>query len=147
MEDNRTKPDYEFYFDNLMATIVTPVYVFNPLNRKDLERIQGIEKYALWDTGSTNSCITKNLASELGLQKVNTTKISIADHSMDADVYNGAILIGNKILFREIQLTEIKVPPNDVDVQIILGMDIFKTGELLIANKNGKSYLRFSCQI
>lgn len=89
---------------------------------------------ALWDTGSTRTCISKRIAKELGLKP----KSKFKKHKE----YEASIRLASDFSFSDIELLEYKMPPG---IDVIIGMDIISKGELVFIPdpENRIGYFRF----
>lgn len=93
----------------------------------------------IWDTGASATCITKRVATDLGLSPITFTKVNTASGSHVTPVYAVALFLG-KVMFDSVQVTEaILTPGND----LLIGMDIIGTGDLAISNFQGKTTFSF----
>jgi predicted aspartyl protease len=94
---------------------------------------------ALWDTGATNTVITKNIADKLNLKPQGQTKTYHADGESMTNIYYVNVLLPNNMGFAALRVTEGKL--NGVDV--LIGMDIIKQGDFAISHTDGKTKFTF----
>ncbi|MBY0499672.1 MAG: retroviral-like aspartic protease family protein [Nitrosomonas sp.] len=101
------------------------------------------KKYtAIWDTGATNSVITRRLVEECDLKPVTVVKVKgVHGPSIPKNVYFINITtLPNNFIFSEILVTE-----GDLSIKedILIGMDIITLGDFSITNKNGVTCFSF----
>jgi predicted aspartyl protease len=108
--------------------------------------VRGLNKFdvgasALWDTGASGSCISKSLASKLGLTAIELCNIAGVGGIQESDVYLVDIQLPNQILVSNIRVSEFL---DNGKFDVILGMDIITLGDFSINNFNKESVFRFS---
>lgn len=93
----------------------------------------------LWDTGATNTVITKELANRLGIKSVG----KIITHGIGgehlADQYIINVELPNGVIFPFITVTEGIFK----DFDVLIGMDIIKYGDFSITNFEEKTKFSF----
>jgi predicted aspartyl protease len=94
---------------------------------------------ALWDTGATNSVISKNVADKLGLSAISVTKAYHAGGENIVNVYLVNILLPNKVGIPSLRVTEGIINGTDV----LIGMDIISKGDFSICTTGGKTKFSF----
>jgi len=104
------------------------------------------QKYiSIWDTGATNSVITKRVVDDLGLKPTGAVEMFNVGGKTICNTYLVEILITSKVLFKNVRVTEGSIMGADV----LIGMDIIGVGDFAVSNKNGKtvfSYRHPSCE-
>ncbi|GBE04934.1 hypothetical protein BMS3Abin10_00553 [bacterium BMS3Abin10] len=93
------------------------------------------EFVAIWDTGATNSAITKEVVNECGLKPIGMVQVHHANGVAMQPVYIVNISLPNKVEFREVKVTEGTLGGCDV----LVGMDIICAGDFAVTNKDGKT--------
>ena len=144
--------------DNLNRHIIIDVKVGF---RKSESLYISITAGALIDTGAGRSCISKQLANELGLQSVKDVDIITATRKETVPHYTGIDLIlsnfnGIEKIYKNIEVEEClgNVQPR---YDFVIGMDILSTGDMIISNANnimtfsfrtpsGKTHIRFNIE-
>lgn len=94
---------------------------------------QGETFNAIWDTGATNSVISKRVASKLGLIPFNMTTVNHAGGKSVVPVYKVNIELPNQVGFVGINVSEGVLAGADV----LIGMDIITKGDFAVSNVNG----------
>lgn len=99
---------------------------------------------AIWDTGATNTVVTRRVAQELGLQpsgRVTIQAVGAGDqvHEYETDTYLLNIYLPNNVAIIGIRVSEGTIGGADV----ILGMDIIIHGDFAITNYNGQTWWTF----
>lgn len=118
--------DGRYEFDEMRPTSV--VLVGSKKTNKVLTCV------AMWDTGSTRTCISPEIAQELELQPVKT--------KAKRKYYNASLRIAVDLAFDEIEVPECKLPTT---IGVLIGMDIISKGELCLIPdpENDCGYFRF----
>jgi uncharacterized protein YchJ len=96
---------------------------------------------ALWDTGATNSSITKSLAKKLGLKAVSIAQSHHAQGVTEVPVYVVDLYLPNKVKFAGVTVCEIADTVGGFDV--LIGMDIITMGDFSITNMGGNTCVSF----
>ncbi len=95
----------------------------------------------LWDTGATNSVITKSIAKSLNLQSIDRVKVQHVGGITIENVFLISIYLPNNITIPTIRVTECE--DNQGHFGIIVGMDIIAQGDFAITNYNGNTTFTF----
>lgn len=98
---------------------------------------------AIWDTGATNSCISRKAIEQLALlPKENRNFYSALNAEVkQVDMYKVDIIISNDIYYNEILVAESNTEIQGFD--FIIGMDIINQGDFAVSNCNGKTTFVF----
>ena len=94
---------------------------------------------ALWDTGATNSVITKNVVDALGLKAMGAITAYHANGEYSAETYMVNILLPNEVFVPALKVTEGKL--NECDV--LIGMDIISQGDFSVCHNGGHTVFTF----
>lgn len=121
-----------------VSAIITQCAVSEPFN-PPANPSKVVNCGALWDTGATNSVITKRLAGELNLKPLTQTKVRHAQGADFVNVYLVNIALENGVGFSFIRVTEGVLEGFDV----LIGMDIITMGDYSITNVNNKTTFSF----
>lgn len=113
---------------------VTLPYV--PEAYKD-KQIKIYETKALWDTGATNSVITKQTAIDLQLKPVSIVNVQHAGGISQQNAYIVNIFLPNNIIIPNVKVTE--CADTNGKFGVIIGMDIICIGDFAITNEGGKT--------
>ena len=97
------------------------------------------EYVAIWDTGATNSVITKKVVDELGLKPISVSEMHHAGGMSFANVYLLNIRLPNGLMVGHVRVTEAQLIdgtniPDGEKMQVLIGMDIIGNGDLAITN-------------
>ncbi|MES2315381.1 MAG: aspartyl protease family protein [Patescibacteria group bacterium] len=106
------------------------------------------EYNAIWDTGATNSAITKKVVNNLKLSPSGIAESRHADGKSLVNTYLVSISLPNKVLFEGVRVSEVKLIPDDnqkeeEQPQLLIGMDIISMGDFAVTTYNGKTALSF----
>lgn len=100
-----------------------------------------VKARALWDTGATNSCITKGLADKIGLKPFTVVNVHHAVGTTPRNVYKVNIALPNNIAVPMVNVTECESTAGKFD--LIIGMDIITVGDFAITNVDKKTMVSF----
>ena len=121
----------------IVRRLRTNVYIFDKYLDQDLD---GADKWiGIWDTGATTACITKNVASKLGLIPTGTTLTSTAGGDTECNTYCIDIILPNNVAIKNLSVFEVHLDDGDV----LIGMDIIRHGDFTISNYNNQTKLSF----
>jgi hypothetical protein len=95
---------------------------------------------AVWDTGATQTTITKNLAKKLGLYTIREQIVAGVTGSALCNVYLIALSLLNGIVLPEVEVADCE---GDIGCDILIGMDIIGLGDFAVCNPQGKTTFSF----
>lgn len=121
----------------LSRSIITPVEISNGFTG------QKITSKGIWDTGATDSVITKSTATALDLQPVRKTFVRGVHGSKEVNVYYVNITLNNKNITLNTQVTECDELSVDHSVGMLIGMNIISMGDFSITNFQGNTTMSF----
>lgn len=123
---------------NVLLTKVSIGEAFKPQPNTPPPSVK--EYTAIWDTGATNTVITKKVVDECGLKPISMTKVHTAGGERNCYVYFVSIYLPNKVAITEVRVTEGIISG---DSEVLVGMDIINSGDFAITNKDGKTVFSF----
>lgn len=139
------------------------VIILPPLTKRDLIKVHSgmpinefikslpnpkIEINALWDTGSTHTCIEEGILKSMGLEPHSTmaSVIGMFGRSSELPLYGVNLLLKNGILIDNFEMVGVQAIAGDPEM--LIGMDIIGLGDFatttLINPNSGKHSTRFS---
>lgn len=121
----------------IVDCIKTPVHLKNPYGNTQLDTL------AIWDTGATNSVITRSAATDLGLIPVSKAVVNGVHGSNEVNVYYIDITLNNDQINLQIPVTECAELSTDLETRFLIGMDIIHRGDFAITNHSGKTVMTF----
>lgn len=141
---------FTYRYNGRARVLHTTVGVSLPVT-PDEAKIQQVEPrnyLAIWDTGATNSAITKKVVDDLGLKPTGVRETRHADGKSLNNTYLVNILLPNKVMVGSVRVTEVKLIPDDntsddKQPQLLIGMDIIGFGDFAITNADGKTTFSF----
>lgn len=101
---------------------------------------------AIWDTGATNTTITRRAAEALGLQPIGKGNVTGVNSTSVENVHLAGLILPNGVRFSALRVTECESlsHPNDpIQCDVLLGMDVISHGDLAISNLAGQTVLSF----
>ena len=94
----------------------------------------------IWDTGATNTVITKNVVDALELKPVGKTNITHANGKATVNVYFVNIILPNNVEVHSVKVTEGALGE---EADVLIGMDIITLGDFAVTNFEGKTTFSF----
>lgn len=127
------------YGIGIERAIKTPVKVKNVLTGKE------IDTFGVWDTGATNSVITKAAAQRLGLTLVSMAEVGGVHGKQLVPVYYVQLTLNNQNISIMVTVSEGNVPSfsKEGDAEILIGMDVITLGDFCVSNFNGRTVMTF----
>ncbi|MRY85105.1 aspartyl protease family protein [Parabacteroides distasonis] len=102
-----------------------------------------ISTKGIWDTGATNSVITKSTAQALGLIPISMAKVIGVHGSKEVPVYRVSITLNNENISLETEVTECEELSGTQNIGMLVGMNIIGMGDFSISNFNGETTMTF----
>lgn len=114
---------------------------FDPqgLSEAQIASKKRIKCTALWDTGATNTVITKRVAQALGLSQTGVALVHHAAGQSKKPKYIVNIMLPNNVGIPFVEVTEGDLMGEDV----LIGMDIITKGDFAITNVGGRTTFSF----
>ena len=138
---NPVQQSFKIEYRGIVSKLLSPCKICPAFDPVVPNRPQGNKYNAIWDTGATNSVITNKVAVELGLTPIGFTEVNHAEGvTHNVPVYLVNIELPNNVGFPFIRVTEGKLG----DVDVLIGMDIIKSGDFKIENGGGQTNFTFS---
>ncbi len=132
------------HFDGIAREIITDIHVslpFKPKNNSDFKTNKIHPTKALWDTGATNSAITREVANVLNLEPSSKAEVHHANGKALVDVYYVNIYLPNGFVIPFVRVTECSATSGNFGV--LIGMDIITLGDFSLTNFNKLTTLSF----
>jgi hypothetical protein len=116
-------------FPGFVRTIITPATVM------DLKKKKKLKVQALWDTGATNTMVSKKVAAMLSLKKTGETSVrSFAGEKSVSEYYLRLLLAGG--FAKDLQVLEMS---QIVGADILIGMDVIGYGDFVFTLKKERN--------
>jgi len=96
---------------------------------------------ALWDTGATRTCISKEVVSDLNLIPLGKQKIRTPSGTSSANIYEVDVLLPNNVTAKNLVVCDSEIGAQRLGV--LIGMDIISQGDFAVSNFNGKTVFTF----
>lgn len=117
--------------------IKTPVRIQNLISRVSLDTL------ALWDTGATNSVITRALAHQLELSPISRAYVNGVHGPKEVNVYYVEVTLNNDQITLKLNVTECEALSSDGRTGFLIGMDVITRGDFSITNFEGETMMSF----
>lgn len=124
--------------------LINDVFVINsiqnPINlepngQKNVNLNEFISFKAIWDTGATQTCITRRVVDLLNLPQIGVCTMNTA-----GGVYNTSKHIVDLILPNRVAFQQVVVPAADImGADVLIGMDIIGSGDFAVTCHDGKT--------
>lgn len=98
------------------------------------------EFVAIWDTGATNSVITKKVVDALNLVPTGQTEVHTAGGAHLMNTYLVNITLPGNVMIQGVRVTEANIADG---VDVLIGMDIITMGDFSVTNFEGKTVMSF----
>lgn len=96
---------------------------------------------AQWDTGATNTCISKKVVQDLGLVPIGMQRIQTPSGCQTFNTYLVDVELRNDVTVKDIQVIESEIGNQGIDM--LIGMDIISLGDFSVSNYNKKTQFTF----
>ena len=144
MIDKRiTSNAFSLKYDYISKLIITDVYVSDALKNisvPDSGEPAACKCRGLWDTGASNSVISKRLVSKLQIPAVSKVPIIGVNGRFETTSHVIDLWLPNKFVVRYVNVTMGELSP---DFDVLIGMDIISRGDFSISNYQGHTIFSF----
>src|SRR4030066_732103 len=140
----RPPKSFTAQYDGKVRVLITPVLISPAFDPKTTNPFPEHKQYnGIWDTGATNTVISRKVVDDLALKPIGMTLIRHAKGEDMSEVYFVNIALPNKVGFSQIRVTEGILSGGDV----LVGMDIITRGDFAVTHKDAKTTFsfRFPC--
>jgi hypothetical protein len=117
--------------------------ITTPVELKNIFTQQVLNTIGLWDTGATNSVVTKSTAEALELHPVTRTVVRGVHGEREVNVYYVNITLNNKNITLNAQVTECDELSADNSIGMIIGMNIITMGDFVVTNYQENTVMTF----
>jgi len=134
---NQRHEAFSIEYSNLTSELYTEIKLFNPANTNN-----NIKTFAIWDTGATISSIAPSVAKKLCLEPIDSVLIEGVNSLERCDQILVYVGLPNGLIIPNIKPSVCSFGPPELE--FIIGMDIIKFGDFMIANSCGKTLFSFA---
>lgn len=96
---------------------------------------------ALWDTGATNSCVSADVVSRLGLDATGKLPMLTPSGKDVVNTYLVDIILPNDVPISDLMVCDSKI--GNQGIGMLIGMDIINRGDFVVSNYQGKTVFSF----
>ena len=96
---------------------------------------------ALWDTGATDCCISKQVANTLSLVATGKISMQTPNGVSEANTYLVDIMLPN-----DVRIDDVRVADSEIGLQgigMLIGMNIINQGDMAVSNNEGITIFSF----
>jgi predicted aspartyl protease len=127
-------------FDGIALAITSMVHINEPFEIDNLTPEPRDSQYkAIWDTGATQTAITRRVAEQCKLQPTGMCIVNTASGEAETCTYLVSLYLQSKVCFPQIRVTEAVL----VGADVLIGMDVITRGDFAITNHQGKTNMSF----
>ena len=124
-------------YPGFVDCIKTDVKIADPYTGKEIKTL------AIWDTGATNSVITKSKAIELGLKPLGKAVVMGVHGAKEVSVYVAKITLNNENISLITQVSECDELSSAGDTGMLIGMNVIGKGDFSISSYGGSTVMTF----
>ena len=134
---NQRHEAFSIEYPNIVSELFTEVILYNPADMNTQ-----IKTFAIWDTGATISSVAPALVKKLCLEPIDSILIEGVNSIEKCDQILVHVGLPNGLIVPNIKPSVCSFGPPDLE--FIIGMDIIKFGDFMIANSCGKTLFSFA---
>jgi len=102
-----------------------------------------IQCNAIWDTGATNSVITKNFVQKMGLIPTGKEKVTNTSSIELRNSYFINVALPNRVIIPYLKVTECEDVLGNGNADMLIGMDVITVGDFAITYEDKKTVMSF----
>ena len=128
--------------NGLANTLVNEVHVYSAfLPSNPPKKFSDTKKFlAIWDTGATNSLITKRVVKECKLKPTGVTEVHTVGGTKRTNTYAVSVFLPNDVVFGQLRVAEGNIYGK---ADVLIGMDIISQGDFAVTNVGQKTTYSF----
>lgn len=136
---------YTVEFSKIERQLTTPARFCGYVPEADEETAVAPEQEfkGIWDTGATDSVISKRLAEKLEIKPYRIARAATASTVIECPVFIVSIFLPLDAFLFNVPVTAMDFPEHDLD--FLLGMDVISLGDFAVTHARGRT--KFSFQI
>jgi len=135
-----TTAAFTIEYDGIVNALYTNCGIYKAFKPTTQYKINPTNFKALWDTGATDTVVSKKVVDALKLQPTGITGMVHADGKTTVNTHSVSIFLPNDVVISAIRVLECNLPS---DIDILIGMDIISKGDFAITSSNGKTKFSF----
>lgn len=139
IDNSRNPKAFTLRYNNITNAIICDVGITALRELHTIKESEILYLKALWDTGATNSVVTKDTAKRLGLVPTGKTIVHHAGGESEVNVFQVQLFLPMKVTVNA-RVTECD---DSTQFGLIIGMDIICAGDFSITNSDGKTTFSF----
>jgi len=131
---------FTLVFRRVVSEVITSVGVVGPFI-PDQPPSEVLPMKALWDTGATHCCITKQAAERAKLPAIGRAIVTGVHGAQERDEYYMNLILPNQVMVSRIRATECDEDQGKFDV--IIGMSVITLGDFAISQPRDETVFTF----
>ncbi len=134
---------WSLHYDGLAEQIITDIHVSDAVKAVSIPvggEPDALPCKGLWDTGATNTVISKRIVERLELPAISKTKVFGVSGVFETTTHVVDLWLPNYFVIRRVPATQ-GILGEDCDV--LIGMDIITGGDFTISNFQGKTTISY----
>lgn len=124
----------------ISEAIITKAFTPKKSGKIDPEKMRHKKCSAIWDTGATNTAISKKVVEECDLKPTGMTWVQYGDGKNKTNTYLVNLWLPMKVVIYNLRVTE---GTTGEGTDVLIGMDIINRGDFAVTNKNGKTVFTY----
>lgn len=96
---------------------------------------------AQWDTGATGTCISRELATKIGLAPIGVQIVQTPSGSAILNTYLVNLILNDEVIIKDLCVMDSEIGKQGIDV--LIGMDVISIGDFAVSNFEGKTHFSF----
>lgn len=102
---------------------------------------KSFEALALWDTGATGTCLSKEAVNALDLVPTGKIEMKTPSGTSEVSTYLVDLVLQNQVRVTDVQVCESEI--GEQGIGALIGMDIITMGDFAVSNRDGKTCFSF----
>ena len=130
---------FSLHFDGIARQIISEVYITDAI-QKDPENLKQVTCNGLWDTGATNTVISKKIVEELNLPVISKTPILGVTGTIETTTHVINLWLPECVV---VQRLPVMAGTLTSDIDVLIGMDVIVGGDFSLSNFQGKTVFSY----
>ena len=102
---------------------------------------EAIEFWAIWDTGATDTCVTKRVVDDCALTPTGIKPVQTVNETSLSRTFEVDIILPNQVGIKALSVFEVEYLSEGANV--LIGMDIISSGNFIVSTYDGETSFSF----